>query len=1057
MRTRTTLPPRSLVLILSILILAAPCVLVGAESTRFRRGDANSDARVDLSDAVSTLNALFLGRGEIGCRDASDANDDGSLDLTDAVSTLLYLFLHGSPPPAPGLECGRDLSDDELGCEAYAACGREPAYDGPSEFASPLDHVPGGAPGRDAEDGLGGAPLPNAGEPSESTPREIEESDIYRLEGDLMYVLNRYRGLQVLDISDLTAPELLGRVPMFGHPMEMFVRDGRAYVILTDYYRFYQATSRPSGVDGFYGSQVVVVDLSAGSRPQVVDTIDLAGFYSDSRLVGNILYLVSSVYYWHYGAGARNSTEIVSLDLSDPQGVRLVERLSFPRDGWDHHIHATPDAIYLAEAGYDHSSGAYRTLVRYVNIEDPAGDIELRGQVVVPGLVQDRWSLDVSNNVLRVASGGGWWGSVFLNTYSVADPDRISRLGGYTLNVNETLTATRFDGSRGYLVTYRNIDPLFAFDLSDPVRPALLGELEMSGWLDFMVPRGDRLIALGHEDLTDPSGGRRFSLAVSLIDVAAGAPRLLDRVVLDGDWGFVPGDRDDFAKVFRVVDSAGLILFPYQTWDFRSYRLTSAVQLIDFDRDSLARRGRVEDIGWAERAIPHGEDGILTLSSQVFQSIDIADRDQPEVLGRLELARNVQSFAVHPGGEHSVQLTGDWSLGDLRLTVTPLSDPDAARPTASVRVPAPSGRLFTDGALAYVAGVDDVWEEDGTVRERNTRVQVFDLSDPEHPLERGSVTLPVAVVPFYDDWFWGWGDEAVQVQGSTLVFHSTPQGTWWRGVEDCWGCGGLDEETDDTLYIVDMSDPDAPRLTSTIPLGDLDWAWGLKAVGTTVYLSTYRAFQNAEGRWMARYFVYRFDVTDPERPVVLAPINIPGTFLDASQDGEIIYSYEYRCNSPTGSYSFVIHALAVRDRRAYLQSSVTLPGYPNGITVDGSSAVAVSRWWRQVPLGDGNYRWESGAELVTVDLTDFANLEVSGRVEVPEEYAYLREVDSGLAFVGCGPGILVYDVSDVTRPSLATFFRTQNYPQEFVVHEGSAYVPTGYYGVQVLNLSGLGR
>jgi hypothetical protein len=82
---------------------------------RFRRGDSNLDGGVDLSDAVFTLTALFLGGAAPVCPDAADANDDGSLDISDAISTLGHLFLGGEAPPAPGpLACGFDPTEDVL-------------------------------------------------------------------------------------------------------------------------------------------------------------------------------------------------------------------------------------------------------------------------------------------------------------------------------------------------------------------------------------------------------------------------------------------------------------------------------------------------------------------------------------------------------------------------------------------------------------------------------------------------------------------------------------------------------------------------------------------------------------------------------------------------------------------------------------------------------------------------------------------------------------------------------------------------------------------------------
>ncbi len=63
----------------------------------FMRGDTTGDLKIDVSDAVSTLNYLFLG-GEVGCQDAADINNDGKIDVTDAIYTLSFLFSGGDPP-----------------------------------------------------------------------------------------------------------------------------------------------------------------------------------------------------------------------------------------------------------------------------------------------------------------------------------------------------------------------------------------------------------------------------------------------------------------------------------------------------------------------------------------------------------------------------------------------------------------------------------------------------------------------------------------------------------------------------------------------------------------------------------------------------------------------------------------------------------------------------------------------------------------------------------------------------------------------------------------------
>jgi hypothetical protein len=650
-------------------------------------------------------------------------------------------------------------------------------------------------------------------------------------------------------------------------------------------------------------------------------------------------------------------------------------------------------------------------------------------------------------------------GDVYLTTFSVESPDEISRLGQHVLRVDERLTAARFDGPRGYLVSYRNIDPLFTFDLSDPKSPRLLGELEMSGWLDFIVPLGggERLVALGHEDLVDPeTGARSVSLAVSLIDVSLQTnPVLLSRVALDGVWGWVPGDRDDFAKVFKTLPDQGLILFPFRAWSQEDYRYVGGVQLIDFDAESLELRGLIGDCGWVERGIPHDDSTVLTLSNEVFQVVDIIDRGHPKIRGRLELARNVQEFGLLPGGL-TVQLAGDWYLGDTQLVVTSAEDPDSAEPISSLHVGAPYGRMFVNGSLVYRASVDEVLEDpaDGSppTLQRRTKVQVIDLTDPESPMLRGSVVLPEEVWPSYHSWYWGWGDEAIQVAGSTLVFHRYYYPWLWWDCWDCVGPVGFPEGNGHSLYVVDLSNPDEPALAPQLTIDNADWAWGLKAFGKTVYLSFYRSVLEEE-IWRAKYYLTRIDVSAPSAPVVLPDVNVPGMFLAAESGSPVIYTFESWWERDTSVWKNVLHALILQDDAAYLQSSVDLGGYHRGVIVGDEVAYAVISSSDPVIVDDGKTEWTYRNELVTVDLSDPAALTIAGSSELPVDWGYLQAVDAGRAFVGTGFGILTYRVDRPEEPTFEQFFRTQGWTQTIVVDGDRAFVPSGYYGVQVLQLS----
>ena len=85
----------------------------------FVRGDANTDRRIDLADAVTVLSYLFLGTQSLKCGDAADVDDSGALDITDPIALLKYLFLGAAPPREPFPTPGIDPTEDDLTCRRF--------------------------------------------------------------------------------------------------------------------------------------------------------------------------------------------------------------------------------------------------------------------------------------------------------------------------------------------------------------------------------------------------------------------------------------------------------------------------------------------------------------------------------------------------------------------------------------------------------------------------------------------------------------------------------------------------------------------------------------------------------------------------------------------------------------------------------------------------------------------------------------------------------------------------------------------------------------------------
>ncbi len=111
-----------------LLVVSEPGQLVAVDGWRYRfkRGDADANLQVNITDAIYILNYLFQGGPQPGCWDAADVKDDSTIDQADAVYLMNYLFLGGPPPPPPYSDLpdegfGADPTPDLFGCRSYAA------------------------------------------------------------------------------------------------------------------------------------------------------------------------------------------------------------------------------------------------------------------------------------------------------------------------------------------------------------------------------------------------------------------------------------------------------------------------------------------------------------------------------------------------------------------------------------------------------------------------------------------------------------------------------------------------------------------------------------------------------------------------------------------------------------------------------------------------------------------------------------------------------------------------------------------------------------------------
>jgi hypothetical protein len=301
--------------------------------------------------------------------------------------------------------------------------------------------------------------------------------------------------------------------------------------------------------------------------------------------------------------------------LSGPGTVSVV---SFPFDAPDHDT-----ATAVTTSG----DVVYSSTDRLVVATSDAGTTELHdfalqgprttyvGSGSVPGIVRDRWSLDWYDGRLRVATTTGSL-SRPRNAVTVLEErgGRLATTGRVDgLGRDQQLQAVRWFGDVAVVVTFRQTDPLYTLDLSDPARPRVVGTLHAPGFSSYLHPVGGHLlVALGHD--VSAAGADRGTRAASFDLADPGHVRRVGTVPL-GDQTVLGADGD--ARAFTYLPGLRTLLTPVSSWATSRCRFVALHVAVD---------GRLSETGsWASRpgagtevrALPLGGDRVALVDDSV--------------------------------------------------------------------------------------------------------------------------------------------------------------------------------------------------------------------------------------------------------------------------------------------------------------------------------------------------------------------------------------------------------------------------------------------------------
>jgi len=311
-------------------------------------------------------------------------------------------------------------------------------------------------------------------------------------------------------------------------------------------------------------TNIVIYNVKDKANPKKMKTLTQSGWYESSRISDGYLYTISNFNeanldtptpYTNYIPSVNGKTVacsdiyyprdilmqttyvITSLDLNHPQD--FTDTKAIPTNGGQTYV--SDSSIYFYTTLYNKVTQTEITKISYDN-----GMLTPGESATITGYLYGSFALSEYNNHLRIVATipannisllrevitikrvGGTNDEVATNDIQIKEDvnvlyilDKDMKLTGKLSGIapGEQIYSARFMGDIGYFVTFKNVDPLFSVDLSDPTNPKILGQLKIPGFSNYLHIYEDGLLfGLGEE--IDANTSEFLGLKLSMFDVS---------------------------------------------------------------------------------------------------------------------------------------------------------------------------------------------------------------------------------------------------------------------------------------------------------------------------------------------------------------------------------------------------------------------------------------------------------------------------------------------------------------------------------------------------------
>ena len=514
----------------------------------------------------------------------------------------------------------------------------------------------------------------------------VDEADIVKVESNYIY----YIAEDKIVIINAEKPENAEKVSEINYeeegfyPNELYVKNNKLVVIGA----YYDAVSETyKTIDEAYDriyirdnkTEIIIYDIAEKTNPKQIRKIEMDGNYISSRMINENLYLATTQNIYGYGIARNQMKDLNENDykpkykdtiISDEEkcinydkiyyfdeiedmnylilaGMNIenneeVDVQTFLGGGSD--IYASEKNLYIGKntIKYDKLYRETESITQILKFELSNGKIKYKAEAKVKGYINNQFSMDENNGYFRIAT-----------TSNIEEDKKYTTINNmYVLNENmeevgkieglakgEEIYSVRYVGNKGYMVTFKQVDPLFVIDLTNPQNPQVLGQLKIPGYSTYLHPYDDtHIIGFGYNTEQKETSVITNGLKMAMFDITdVSNPKELFKINIGKNN---TSSRLTYNhKALLYSKEKNIIGFPLTTYEYGNMESKAVVYNIDLEKgfsikEKIKTKNNSDDWEKSAERIIYVNNTYYVLSNKLIKS---ANMDTFEIIKEIKL------------------------------------------------------------------------------------------------------------------------------------------------------------------------------------------------------------------------------------------------------------------------------------------------------------------------------------------------------------------------------------------------------------------------------------